>query len=28
MAAAAVYLPSARWTTGTVLAVDGGLTVR
>ncbi|WP_322973108.1 hypothetical protein [Streptantibioticus cattleyicolor] len=28
IAAAAVYLPSARWTTGTVLAVDGGLTVR
>jgi NAD(P)-dependent dehydrogenase (short-subunit alcohol dehydrogenase family) len=28
IAAAAVYLSSARWTTGAVLAVDGGLTVR
>ncbi|MGK4905984.1 SDR family NAD(P)-dependent oxidoreductase [Streptomyces albus] len=28
VAAAATYLASARWTTGTVLAVDGGLTVR
>ncbi|WP_030409653.1 SDR family NAD(P)-dependent oxidoreductase [Streptomyces albus] len=28
VAAAAAYLASARWTTGTVLAVDGGLTVR
>ncbi|MGW0512716.1 SDR family NAD(P)-dependent oxidoreductase [Streptomyces olivaceoviridis] len=28
IAAAAVYLASARWTTGTILAVDGGLTIR
>ncbi|MEU8708832.1 SDR family oxidoreductase [Streptomyces sp. NPDC048565] len=28
IATAAAYLASARWTTGTVLAVDGGLTVR
>ena len=28
IATAAAYLASARWTTGTILAVDGGLTIR
>ncbi len=28
VATAAAYLASAQWTTGTILAVDGGLTTR
>ncbi|MFD0392808.1 SDR family oxidoreductase [Streptomyces nogalater] len=28
IATAATYLASAQWTTGTILAVDGGLTIR